>query len=256
MHPAYRSDCWELLRERAKDIDLFIAPSGYCAHLMSERLALPHPRVQVIYNGIQLEGYAPSASPPRPPVLGYFARLCPEKGLETLVEAFLILKQRGLIPSLRLRIGGSLSPSDTAFVTALQERLRRNGALKDAEFCPNLSRADKQAFYRSLTLLSVPVSFGEAFGLYVVEALASGVPVVLPDRGAFPELVRATGGGLLYEPPTGNELAHSVESLLLNETTRSEMALKGREAAVARFGIDRMASEMVDSYRSLTSASR
>jgi glycosyltransferase involved in cell wall biosynthesis len=249
--PACRLDSWDLLRERALDIDLFIAPSGYYASLMSERLKLPQDRVHIIYNGIPLDGFAPASAPPRPLAYGYFARMCSEKGLETVVESFLILKQRNRLPGLRLRIGGSLSPADEPFLNALKGRLQRNGCLVATDICPNLSRAEKQDFYRSLSVMSVPVLGGEAFGLYVAEAMASGVPVVLPSVGSFPELVRMSGGGIIYNPPSANELADQVEALLQAEPRRLELGQKGRQAALTLFSMERMAQEVVETYRGI-----
>ena len=123
--------------------------------------------------------------------------MCPEKGLDTLVEAYILLRRRGRVGQLKLRVGGSCGPADTAFVESLRERLRAGGLLADAEFRPNLDRAGKLEFLRSLSVFSVPALYGEAFGLYVIEALAAGVPVVQPRAAAFPELLEATGGGVL-----------------------------------------------------------
>ncbi len=248
---AYRLDSWDLLRERARDIDLFISPSGYYANLMSERLKLSADHIHVIYNGIALDGFAAASEPPRPPVLGYFARICPEKGLEAVVDAFLILKQRNRLPGLKLRIGGSLSPADQPFLDSLKSRLQRNGCWPSTEVCPNLDKAGKQAFYRSLSVLSVPVVAGEAFGLYVVEALASGVPLVLPKVGAFPELIGMSGGGIVYEPATSNELANQVEKLLLDEPKRQLLGQKGCQAARQVFSMERMAQEVAQTYQAL-----
>src|SRR5206468_12273051 len=97
---------------------------------------------------------------------------------------------------------------------ALRDRLKTNGVLHDVEFHPNIDRAAKQEFLKSLTLFCVPALYGEAFGLYVVEALASGVPVVQPRAASFPELIEATGGGVLYEPGEVKALADAVEGLL------------------------------------------
>ena len=89
------------------------------------------------------------------PVLGYFARMCPEKGLDTLVDAFVLLRQRGKAPA-RLRVGGSCGPADERFVATLREKLQRNSLLGEVEFCPNLPREEKIAFLKSLSVFSVP----------------------------------------------------------------------------------------------------
>ena len=109
--PADRAAAWKTLAERAAEADLLIAPSRYFAGTMSERLGLPAGRVRVVPNGISLAGYAPASTPPAPPVLGYFARMCPDKGLDTLVEAYLILRKRDRIKQLKLRVGGGCGPS-------------------------------------------------------------------------------------------------------------------------------------------------
>src|ERR1019366_3849685 len=128
-------------------------------------LALAADRVRVVHNGINLEGYQSEVqslkskvqSPKTTgqsadvPVLGFFARMCKEKGLDTLVEAYILLRQRGRVGQLKLRIGGSCGPADAAFVDSLRERLQANGLLGDVEFHPNTDRAGKVALLRSLT---------------------------------------------------------------------------------------------------------
>ena len=239
----YRTRCWATLAERAREIDLFIAPSHYYGELMARRLSLPGEKVEVIYNGINLEGYAPAQSAPNPPVLGYFARMSRDKGLDTLVEAFILARQR--IPDLRLRIGGGCGPADQPFVEQLQARLQTAGCLADAEFHPNLDRASKLAFLRSLTVLSVPALYGEAFGLYVIEALASGVPVVQPDTAAFPELVRETAGGLLCKPGDPQALSEGIEAVVREPRT---LAQAGLQSVHAKFSIEGMARNLASLF--------
>ena len=246
-----RKRSWQALRERAADIDLFIAPSQASATTMQERLGLSEERVQVIYNGIKLAGFRPAAQMPAVPMLGFFARMCREKGLDIVVEAFLILRQRGRIPDLRLRVGGSLGSADQPFVQTLQDRLRRNGAWHLTEFCPNVDRLGKLEFLRSLSLFSVPARYPEAFGLYVLEALASGVPVVLPRHGAFPELVNTTRGGVLFEPNKPNALADAVESLLLNPERIQTLRSNGLRAVQESYSAERMARDVVAAYEAL-----
>src|SRR5439155_275014 len=151
-----------------------------------------------------------------PPALGFLARMCADKGLETLVEAYLLLRERGRASELRLRVAGACTPADGPFVEHLRRRLDAAGLAQEVEFLPNLDRDEKITFLRSLSALSVPATYGEAFGLYVIEALAAGVPVVQPRHGAFPEVVELTRGGMLCEPDDPASLAAAIEELLLD----------------------------------------
>jgi len=250
---SHRAAAWELLSERAADVDQFIAPSNYFADLMSRRLGLPADKVKVIHNGIRLEGYEQTGDTDHPthptqrsaPVLGYLARMCKEKGLDTLVEAFILLKQSGRAGNLRLRIGGSCGPADEPFVKTLRQRLAAAGYIGQTGFLPNLAHSEKLEFLRSLTIFSVPANYGEAFGLYLIEALAAGVPVVQPRIGAFPELIEATGGGVLCEPGDPNALADAIEQLLLNPKQAQALGEAGRKAVFENFSAEAMAREAV-----------
>lgn len=249
--PADRELAWHTAAERARDVDMFISPTRYFADLMRTRLKLAPERVRVLPNGLNLEGYSGRSTPVdvQPPVLGYFARMCPEKGLATLVNAFILLKKRNGVKDLKLRIGGSCGPMDDVFVEDLSGRLQENGVLGDVEFHKNLSRSDKQVFLRSLSVFSVPAMYGEAFGLYVIEALACGVPVVQPRHAAFPELIGATGGGMLCEPGDELALADAIEDLLLTPTRARSLGLAGQKAVQEQFGIETMARRMAELCR-------
>lgn len=249
-----RERVWALLAERCRDCDLFLAPSRYFADTMARRLELPAEKVKVVFNGISLEGYAetPSSKFPVPssPTLGYFARMCREKGLDLLVETFIELKQRGTVPNLKLKVGGGCGPGDEAFVAQLKGHLRRAGCLGEVEFHPNLTRAQKVSFLRSLTVFSVPALYGEGFGLYLIEAMAAGVPVVQPRHAAFPELVAATGGGLIAEANAA-ALASAIEGLLLAPAQLRSLGEAGRCAVSELFTVDRMAGEVASQCEAL-----
>jgi len=252
----HRSACWRTLAERATDVDMFIAPSRYYGSLMRERLGLPAERVRVVHNGINLDGYGESKvqSPKSKvqgadsPVLGFFARMCPEKGLDTLVDAYILLRQRGRVGNLKLHVGGSCGPADEPFVHSLRERLQANGLLSEAEFNPNTDRAAKLGFLRSLAVFSVPARYGEAFGLYLLEAMAAGVPVVQPRVAAFPELIEATGGGVLCAANDPHALGEAIEILLLDKTKSRALGETGRSAVFDRFSAEAMARAMARVY--------
>ena len=263
---SHRAACWQTLAERGAEVDLFVAPSRYFGNLMRERLGLAAERVRVVHNGINLDGYRgegrgvkAEVRSPKSEVgdtgvrtLGFFARMCPEKGLDTLVEAYLRLRQRGGVGNLKLRAGGSCGPADTPFVNSLRARLSASGLLGEVEFCPNLDRAGKVEFLRSLSIFSVPARYGEAFGLYVIEAMAAAVPVVQPRTAAFPELIEATGGGVLCAPGDPQALAEAIEALLLDTARARALGEAGRRAVFERFSAAAMARGMVEAFRAVT----
>jgi glycosyltransferase involved in cell wall biosynthesis len=249
---ASRGRAWNVLSERAREVDLFIAPSKYFAELMQSRMSVPAERVRVIYNGINLEGFSPAPAPPDPPVLGYFARMCREKGLDMLVDAYILLRERGTVPNLRLRVGGGCGPSDEPFVHSLQSKLKREGVSDSVEFHPNVTREQKLELLRSLTVFSVPALYGEAFGLYVIEAMAAGVPAVQPRHAAFPELIEATEGGLLCEPGDVKALADRIEALVRDPISRRSLADNGRKSVLRDFGIETFATRLLSEYEKLS----
>ena len=255
--PKIREDAWALLTERGQEVDLFIAPSNYYAKTMQRRMAIPDEKMSVVYNGINLEGFGPPLTRPTPPVIGYFARMCREKGLDTLVDAYLRLRRRNRVPATRLKIGGGCGPADEPFVAELQAKLEAEGLINDVEFRPNLSRQGKASFLQSLSVFSVPALYGEAFGLYLVEAWASGIPVVQPRHAAFPELLELSGGGVLCEPGNPDALANSLEELLLDPETAAALGTAGHLAAANEFSMHRMAERVLQVYcRSLPAKAR
>jgi len=250
-----REQVWTLLAERCRDCDLFIAPSRYFGDTMMKRLNLPADRVKVVLNGISLEGYGATPKSglrtPNSPILGYIARMCRDKGLDLLVETFIELKRRNAVPGLKLKVGGGCGPSDERFVAQLKEHLRRTGCLEDVSFHPNLTREEKVAFLQSLSVFSVPALYGEGFGLYLIEALAAGVPVVQPRHAAFPELIKATGGGMIAEPNAAS-LAAAIETLLRDPARLNALRESGQRAVMERFTVDQMAKGVEEALAALT----
>jgi len=257
--PKHRAACCEVLAERAREVDAFIAPSHYFAKVMIQKFGLAAERVHIIHNGIDLTGFEnpsgsfeSSSNSPGRPVLGFFARMCPEKGLDTLVEAFIVLKKAARVKNLALHVGGSCSPKDRLFVESLREKLIKENLLNDVQFHPNLSRAEKLGFLRGLTVFSVPALYGEAYGLYLIEAMASAVPVVQPDTAAFPEIIQATGGGILCPPGDPRKLADAIEGLLLNPAKAKALGQAGARSVFERFNADSMAQACLEVFQSIS----
>jgi glycosyltransferase involved in cell wall biosynthesis len=249
---------WALLGERMRDADLWVAPSRYFAELMAQRLGWGaeerERRVRVIPNGVSLEGYgAPNAqrrTPTAKPTIGYLARFLPGKGIGLLVDAFILLRKRGRISGVQLRCAGSMTEGDVRYVETLKARLAAAGVSEGIEWLPNVSREEKIAFLESLDVFSVPATYSEAFGQYVIEALAAGVPVVLPRASAFPEIVEATGGGWLFdlgadERRSAEHLADALEKALLDPAAAHAAGERGRAAVQREYTMTRLAARLV-----------
>lgn len=247
----YRAQAWALLRERLDDVDHFTPVSNYYGSVMRDRLGLADDRMTAIYNGIELAGYEPADTPPDPPVIGYLARMHPAKGLATLVDAYIELRNRDRIPNARLRIVGAATPGDDSFVDQLRQRLADAGVANDVSFHPNVSLEEKQQLLRGMSVLSVPATYGEAFGLYVLEALASGVPVVQPRHAVFPELLERTGGGILCEPDDPTALCEALESVLLDAEASRADAREARARIASDFSDDAMANRAAAVFESV-----
>ena len=244
----YRSQAWALMRTHAQQVDRLIAPSQYFAECMTERLELPgEKQIHVIYNGINTVGFSDvvDPEPEQPPTLGFFARICADKGVDVIVDAFIELRKRGNIPGLKLKIGGNLNEWNELRILVLRYKLRDEGLLEDVHFHPNVSHEEKIQFLRSLDVFSVPAVCNEPFGFYVIEALAAGVPVVLPAKGAFPELVEKSGGGVLYAPEDLSALVETLEQIFVGESKRRQLSVTGRQNALEFFSVQRAAQEVM-----------
>ncbi len=243
----WRSRVRELLSERAKDIDAFQVNSAWYADFMADYLKCDRNRMFVVPLGLTLQGHD---GEPReggdPLTVGYLARICPEKGLHVLVEAFRLLAGR-----VRLRVAGYLGERDRPYLEELEARIAGWGLSGFYERVGEVDREEKIRFLQSLDVLSVPTVYLEPKGLFVLEALANGVPVVQPRHGSFPEMIEATGGGLLVEPDSPEELARGIETLMRDPALRRELGRRGREAVHARFHDRAEAEETVRVYERL-----
>lgn len=246
----FRSQSLKLIREHCREIDGFIATCGYYANFMAEYFTIPRERIHVIYPGLNLAGHGGPrpVRKGRPFTIGYFARVCPEKGLHVLAEAFRLLRQTPGAARARLRVSGWLGENNKKYFEEIQKRLKEAGLADDFEHVEAPSHADKVRFLHGIDVLSVPTTYKEPKGLYVLEALANGVPVVQPRHGSFPELLEATGGGLLVNPDDPQALADGLRRLMDDPAHGEELGRRGKEAVHGRFHADRMAEETAAVY--------
>lgn len=249
LNPPYAARCWASLATRARSVDAFIAVSRYYGELVRERMGIEPDRLHVVHVGVEAGEAASSAPAPDPPVIGYLARMSETLGLGRLVAAFRQLKRTERFRHLRLHLSGGSTADDRPFLAAVKRELAADRLDGDVHVFEAFDRAARASFLRGLSLLSVPAPYGTAFGTYILESLAAGVPVVQPAVGAFPELVEATGGGVLYAPNDVDGLASALADLLDDDARRIELGRQGQRAVAERFTKERMAERTLDVYR-------
>jgi glycosyltransferase involved in cell wall biosynthesis len=248
----YVEQAWQMLAERSSDVDAFIAVSDYFAGVMREKLRVSADRMHVVRTGISLDRYEPRQATPATPTIGYLSRMCADRGLDTLVEAFIMLKKNDKLKDVKLRIAGGKIGNDEAFVDRIRKQLVSCGFIDDVDFLPDFDRDSKLAFFQTLSLLSVPEKKPIAYGLYVLEALSAGVPVVEPASGAFVELLEMTDGGVLFEPNNAATLAAAMEPLLLDPDYAWRLGEQGRKAVFEKFNVEQTAQKTVRIYEGIT----
>ena len=240
----YRSRAFDELRRLIDHVDGFLVHSRFYGEYMQDYLGIPADKLCQVPLGIDIDGFPDTGeSETRPPTIGYLARLAPEKGLDVLVAAFMDLRQRPQTSDVRLHIAGWLGPHHRKYADEQFAKLDAAGLGEAYFYAGSVDRAGKMDFLSRLDVLSVPTSYQEPKGLFVLEALAAGVPVVQPDHGAFPELIEKSGGGRLVAPNDPHQLADQLMELLCDGELRASLGEQGRRHVREHANADTMARE-------------
>jgi glycosyltransferase involved in cell wall biosynthesis len=255
--PPYREQALALIRRQVSDVDHFIAVSDYCARYMSSFLEIPSERVSVVPLGIAMDGYSRRETPPAKDAafrVGYLARIAPEKGLQLLAQAYVRLRRKMNGAPARLEVAGYMAPEHRPYLDGARAVLAQAGLQDEMTYHGEIDRAGKRAFLRELDVLSVPAIYDEPKGLSLLEAMASGVPVVQPRRGAFIEVVNKTSGGVLVDQDDPDALASGLHSLWADPATRERLGRTAYDGVRAHYTIAHSADRLTRVYESLTSA--
>jgi glycosyltransferase involved in cell wall biosynthesis len=250
----YREQALALIRQQVHDVDGFIAVSEYCARFMSSFLEIPGDRISVVPLGIAMDGYGPPKGGPHGNEfrVGYLARIAPEKGLRLLAEAYVRLRRRMGSGQATLDVAGYMAPDHKSYLESARAVLAQAGLQNEMTYRGELDRAGKRAFLRELDVLSVPAIYDEPKGMFLLEAMASGVPVVQPRRGAFVEVLAKAGGGVLVDQDNPEALADGLHALWADRAQRERLARAGYEGVRAHYTIAHSADRQIAMYESLT----
>ena len=250
----YRQESLDLIRAASGDVDAFVPVSRYYAGYMPGYLGVPADKMRTIPLGINTDAY-PARRRERPAgdpfTIGYFARIAPEKGLHALAEGYRALRARPGLGASRLVVAGYLAPEHHGYLDDVKAKMAGWGLANQFEYRGELDRPGKLAFLHGLDVLSVPATYAEPKGLFLLEAMAAGVPVVQPRRGAFPEILERTGGGLLVEPDQAEALADGLLTLWRDPARARALGEAGAAGVRAHYSVGRMAEEAEALYSSL-----
>ena len=249
----------QLLRERAADVDQFVALNHSFAAFMADYLAVPIETISVIPHGVDRTGF-PAAAPDLVArrrarggrlVVGSLARACPEKGLEQLVRSLPLLARDRDVEVLA---AGAEVDAEQGYLRRCLTLAEDLGVAERFRWLGQVDRPGKLRLLESIDVFAMPTVFPEAKGIPVIEALAAGVPVVAPAHGTFPELLDNERAGLLHVPGDPADLARAIGSLLDDAELASRFGRHGHELSLARHTADQMAAAHEDLYRRLLAA--
>ena len=251
----YRSEALELTRRQIADVDMFIAVSDYYARHMRDYLRIPADRIRVATLGVNVADLTTTTRTRRDPfTIGYFARVAPEKGLHNLADAYRVLRlEKGLPPS-RLLVAGYLAPEHKPYLARIADGLHDAGLGEEFVYKGAVDRARKIRFFHEIDVLSVPSPYHEPKGLYLLEAMACGVPVAQPNHGAFPEIIERTGGGVLARSDSGADVADAIYELWKDPNRATELGRRGADGVRRHYTVTHMAEKVLGIYREVIGA--
>ncbi len=243
-----RNNIRALIRQTTPHIAQFVATSHYYAQKMSTYLDLPPEKITIIYPGLPGEMLDTPKSPSSPLSpqhlnLTYLARICPEKGLDQLADAFLLLQKLPHTDHIHLHYAGYLGPAYKAWHHALQQRLHHAGLAARVHYHGTVDLAGKISLLDNAHLFCVPTHYPESKGIFVLEALSRGAPVLAPNHGSFPEIAQLTSALDLTPPHNPQLLAEKIHSLLHNPQRLQSLSQNARPSIETHFTARHMATQ-------------
>ncbi|MBT6722114.1 MAG: glycosyltransferase family 4 protein, partial [Planctomycetaceae bacterium] len=180
----FKGQALSILRRMVPEVSGFLVHSEYYKEFMMSLLEIPAEKVHVVPLGIDVEDITMAQTDStQPRTIGYMARMSKEKGLHILIDAFIELKQMPDTADVRLHLAGWRGVTNQGFADEQIRRLKKAGLEDSFIDYGTVDRDGKHMLLSESDLLCVPTTYKEPKGLFALEALAHGVPVVLPEHG-------------------------------------------------------------------------
>ena len=245
----YRTEALNLIREQLQHVDQFLSVSEYYADFMPGYLGIPREKIRVVPLGINPQGFELRERDRNGPfTIGFLGRIAPEKGLHVLAEAYRSLRQSGALPAARLEAAGYMAADCKPYLEEIQKRMQDAGLGAEFHYRGVIDRVDKIAFLRRLDVMSLPATYDEPKGVSLLEAMACGVPIVQPRRGAFTEIVEKTGGGVLVQPDDPRSLADGILHIFNDKDRAEDLSANGFRGVREHYTAAHMADKLLECY--------
>ncbi len=246
-------DAVDRLQQRQADALLLATPAASNrlpspAHLRDRIHYLPHGIDSDLFSpGPEAESVEGEVPEEAPQSILFFAHVLKCKGIFTLIDAFPAVARE--FPAVKLRIAGR-GPD----LAEVKTRVAKLECAEQVEFLGRQERADAPALYRNCSVYCLP-SFGEPYGVTIIEAMSCGKPVVVTDAGGPPHIVSPEGGKCI---PAGNATALSSALLeLLRDPERcAVMGRHNRRVVETTMSWDRVTTKLENIYETVLSRAR
>jgi glycosyltransferase involved in cell wall biosynthesis len=254
----FRSRALELIQRQVRYVHRFIAVSDFEARFMTGYLRIPAEKIAVVPLGIQVKDFTAATSAPLRSAssspsassftVGFLGRIAPEKGLHVLADAFVLLRKKAEGAAIRLEAAGYMAAGHRSYLAQVRRTLQRAGVSQHFTYHGEVDRSGKVRFLHEVDVLSMPATYDEPKGFPLLEAMACGVPVVEPRRGAFVEIIEKTEGGLLVAPDNPADLAAALHRLWSDRELRQRLGRQGREGVRRHYTIESAAQKLIGVY--------
>jgi glycosyltransferase involved in cell wall biosynthesis len=251
MNDTFRDKIWKLMSEKSHAVDGFIAVSDFYAKVSLEKMDIPESKVHTNYLGVEPTDYRVRAFEEKKRNIGYISRMCAANGFDIIIDAFILLKQEEEFKDVQLVLTGGSTGDDKGILKESEKKLKNANVWNDVEFHEDFDGSGRHDFFGKVQMISVPVRNGEAFGLYLLESMASGVPVVQPKLGAFPEIVEKSKGGITFDQNNSEALCTALQSLLRNQEKLKQLSLACRNGVENEFNISNQTNNLLNIYNQL-----
>ncbi|MEM3907928.1 MAG: glycosyltransferase family 4 protein [Nitrososphaerota archaeon] len=245
-----------------KKANAVIALNETMKRALTEKAGVNQDKIFVVPNGVDIEFFKPGLKCDEinakyglegKRVVLFVGRVTRGKGVHLLLEAVRILKDKHGLRDVKVAIVGPLSGSFGNDTLTYYARVLREYAIKnniDAVFTGSLDIEELRYLYSCSHVLVLP-SYFEAFPMVLIEAMASGLPVIGSKAGGIVDIVENGVNGYLFEKGSANELAEKLHLVLLDESLRHKLSINSRAIAESKYSWSTIASKLLKIYSSL-----